>query len=322
MQSVATFGFLAVAAVAAPCLAAENPVQIKQLDDRLRVEINGQLFTEYYFKNVPRPFCYPVIGPENSPMTRNWPMKDAPNEEHDHKHHRSLWFTHGSVNGHDFWSEEKDFGKIVHDSFDEVRSGADTGVIRARNKWVAADGTLVCRDETTVRIYPPRSPAERVLDWEVTLHALDKDLTFGDTKEGSMALRLAETMRLQGKVGKGHIINSEGVKDGETWGKRAKWCDYYGPVEGNIVGVAIFDHPDNPRHPTWWHVRDYGLFAANPFGKHDFEKLKDKTAGNLVVSVGKSITFKYRFYFHEGDNEKGRVAERYDEYVKAAPGKL
>ena len=83
-----------------------------------------------------------------------------------------------------------------------------------------------------------------------------------------MAVRLNEVMRLtHGKAaGTGHIVQSTGVRDGATWGKRAEWCDYYGPVEGQVVGIAIFDHPSNPAHPTWWHVRDYGLFAANPFG--------------------------------------------------------
>ena len=52
-------------------------VQITRLDDRLRVEINGQLFTEYFFKDVPRPYCYPLIGPGGVAMTRNWPMKDT-----------------------------------------------------------------------------------------------------------------------------------------------------------------------------------------------------------------------------------------------------
>jgi hypothetical protein len=253
-------------------------------------------------------------------MTRNWPMKDTPGEAKDHKHHRSLWFAHGSVNGHDFWSEDKTFGKTVHDQFAEVKSGKDFGVIRSQNKWLTADGKQVCTDERTVRIYN-RPANERVLDFEITLHASDGELTLGDTKEGTMALRLAETMRLapnKDNVGKptGHIVNSEGVRDGETWGKPAKWCDYFGPVEGKTVGVAIFDHPRNPRYPTWWHVRDYGLFAANPFGKHDFEKLPDKTAGNLVVPAGQSITFRYRFYFHEGDEKQARVAERYAEYLK------
>jgi Family of unknown function (DUF6807) len=293
-------------------------VQITKLPDRLRIEINGQLFTEYHFKDVPRPYFYPVLGPGELPMTRNWPMKDGyPNESHDHRHHRSLWFAHGSINGYDFWSEEKGYGKTVHDKFAEIESGPKMGVFKEHNNWIAADGTLVCTDDRTVRIYNPGTAPERVFDIEVTMHALDTDLTFGDTKEGTMAIRLAPTLRLKGKVGRGHIINSEGVRDGQTWGKRADWCDYYGPVDRKIVGVAIFDDPRNPRHPTWWHVRDYGLFAANPFGEHNFENLKDKTVGNLVVPAGKSLTLRYRFYFHEGNADQAKVGEKYQQYVES-----
>ncbi len=311
-------GTLVLFGFAVACYAAPGPkgVRILEQPDRLRVEINGKLFTEYFFKDVPRPYCYPLIGPGELPMTRDWPMKDTANEEHDHPHHRSLWFAHGLVNGHDFWSEQKDFGKIVHDKFTEIKSGDDSGVIKSRNNWVAADGELVCTDERTLRFYATDS-GERMLDFEITLNAPGHEVTFGDTKEGTMAVRLAETMRLKGKVAGGHIVNSAGVRDGQTWGKRAAWCDYYGPVQGKTIGLAIFDHPDHPRHPTWWHVRDYGLFAANPFGQHDFEKLKDKSAGDLKISAGQSITFKYRFYLHEGDENQARVAEKYQEYIKA-----
>ena len=302
-------------------LAPGQGVLLTQLDDRVRVEINGQLFTEYIFKNTPRPYCYPVLGPEGLAMTRNFPMKDVPGEDRDHKHHRSFWFTHGSVNGLDFWSEDKQFGKIVCEKLTQVSSGKSAAVISSRNNWVAADGKLICTDDRTMRFYN-RPANERLVDFEITIHASNGQVVFGDTKEGSMALRLAETMRLKpnkenaGTPG-GHIVNSEGVRDNATWGKRAAWCDYFGPVDGKTVGVAIFDHPQNPRHPTWWHVRDYGLFAANPFGQHDFEKLSDKNAGNLVGPAGKSITFRYRFYFHEGDEQQAKVAERYQEYTKA-----
>ena len=295
--------------------ATNQGVEIKQLTDRLRVEIDGQLFTEYFFKDVPRPYCYPLIGPGNAEMTRNWPMKTTPNEEHDHPHHRSLWFAHGAINGQDFWSEEKGYGKTVHQAFAEIKSGQKSGEIRSSNKWVANDGTVVCTDDRTLRIYEPVSADERVFDFEITLHASNGAITLGDTKEGTMAIRLAETMRLKGPVGHGHIVNSAGVRDGDTWGKRADWCDYYGPVDGKILGVAIFDHPQNPRHPTWWHVRDYGLFAANPFGQHDFEKLQDKTAGNLTVQAGGNLTFRYRFLLHRGDEKQGRVAEHYRDYA-------
>jgi hypothetical protein len=153
-----------------------------------------------------------------------------------------------------------------------------------------------------------------MMDYEVTLTASQGDLVLGDTKEGTMAIRLAPTLRLKGRVGQGHIVNSEGVRDGDTWGKRADWCDYYGPVNGKTVGVAIFDNPKNPRHPTWWHVRDYGLFAANPVGQHDFEK-KPKGVGDLKIKAGDSLTFRYRFYFHQGTTEQADVAGRYAAYT-------
>ena len=152
------------------------------------------------------------------------------------------------------------------------------------------------------------------MDFDVTIHASHGDVTLGDTKEGSMAIRLAPTIRLQGEVGEGHIVNSEGDRDDTTWGRRAAWCDYYGPVKKNIVGVAIFDHPDNPRHPTWWHVRDYGLFAANPFGVHDFEG-KPPGTGDIYIASGENKTFRYRFFFHIGDEQEAKVAERYLEYA-------
>jgi len=288
-------------------------VKITEAGKKLKVEVNGKLFTEYNYQDVPRPFFYPVIGPTGANITRHWPMKDVNEDEaKDHVHHKSLWFTHGEVNGQDFWGEGGRSGKIVHDKFVKVESGAKAGVIEEQNKWVARDGKVVCTDTRTHKFY--NRPDGQMMDFEITIHASQGKVVLGDTKEGSMAIRLAPTMRLKGDVGKGHIINSEGDKDKSTWGKRAAWCDYYGPVEGKTVGVAIFDHPKNPKHPTWWHVRDYGLFAANPFGVHNFEGGK-KGIGDIVIEAGQSLTFKYRFYFHKGDAKQGQVAENYREYA-------
>jgi len=290
-------------------------VQITKFDDRLRVEIGGKLFTEYLFKDGPRPYCYPIIGPGDLPMTRNWPMKDLPDEDHDHPHHRSLWFAHGDMNGQDFWSESAKAGKTVHEKFLQISSGKKTGTIRSQNKWIAKDGKEIATDERTLRF--SGNADLKIVDYEITLRASNGDLKMGDTKEGTMAVRLAETMRLsqpKGKKGEGHIVNSEGVRDGETWGKRAKWVDYYGPVNNEIVGVAMFDHPKNPQYPTWWHVRDYGLFAANPFGVHDFEK-KPAGAGDYTIPAGKSATYRYRIIFHRGDEKQADIANLFKKYA-------
>ena len=255
-------------------------------------------------------------------MTRNFPMKKVEGEEADHPHHRGLWYGHRSVNGVSFWEETGKEGRMAHDKFLEIKSGKEFGLIKESTKWISTNGSLVCTDVRTIRIH--NSPSGPMLDFDVTITAPEKEVVFGDDKDGTMAIRIPESMRLakpkvkgqkKAAPGDGHIVLSTGVRDGETWGKRAEWCDYYGPVEGKTVGVAIFDHPSNPRHPTWWHVRDYGLFAANPFGKRNFEKLDDKEAGALKIAPHESATFRYRFYWHEGDEKAAKVAQHYTDYV-------
>jgi len=315
--------------------AAEDVKITETAPGRLRVEVNGELFTEYCFgtrdfpwmskdkegnavTNWPKHvFFYPLLGPGGTPMTRNWPMKETAEEERDHPHHRSLWYSHGAVNGIDFWAETPKSGSIVHDKFIEMQGGKESGVIRSANKWIAPNGETVMTDERTFRVYA-RPNNERLFDFEVTLKAPPgKEIILGDTKEGSMSIRVNEQMRLshgRGKPGKGHIVQSTGERDDKTWGKRAEWCDYSGPVDGKVVGISIFDHPSNPKHPTWWHVRDYGLFGANPFGVADFEK-KPKGTGDITIPAGGSVMFKYRFYLHEGDEQQAKVAERYKQYA-------
>lgn len=303
--------FLAGACFASSLAAEPDPyISVSPADGKVIVKAGDRLFTEYHYKDVPRPFLYPLYGPGELPMTRNWPMKDTGGEEKDHPHHKSFWFTHGDVNGVDFWADGDSKGKIQHAGFLKLCAGNE-GVIQTSNRWVAPSGKVICTDSRTLRFQV--NDSHRIIDYLITLYASNGEVTFGDTKEGSMALRLAETMRLKGKVGQGHIVNSAGDQDGKTWGKRAAWCDYYGPVNDQIVGVAIFDHPSNPRHPTWWHVRDYGLFAANPFGIHDFEK-KPAGTGDLRLPAGEQLTFKYRFLFHRGNEKEGKVAEHYQEF--------
>ena len=313
---------LSVMTLSSSTIGAAEGVQISQTPDKLRIEVNGEHFTDYCFSGAPHVYFYPLMGPGGVAMTRDFPMKKTEGEEQDHKHHRSLWFAHGDVNGVDFWSEEERAGSIRHVKFLEIQSGKFAGWIRSSNQWVNTEGGVVCTDQQVFRVYA-RPGNERVFDFEITLFAGKRDLLLGDTKEGTMAVRLNEALRLKpNKFNQdkpvGTILQSTGEKDDATWGKQADWCDYHGLINGKRVGIAIFDHPHNPRHPTHWHVRDYGLFAANPFGLHEFEK-KPKGTGNLVVPAGRSISFRYRFYIHEGDSAAAKVADRYLEYAKSNP---
>jgi hypothetical protein len=285
-------------------------VQLRKADDAVEINLDGRLFTRYVFKGAPKPYCYPIIGPTGKPVTRNYPMREVEGETKDHPHHRSFWFTFGEVNDVDFWSESAKAGKIVHKSFERMESGSVYGLLRTRNDWIAPDGKKVCEDTRELRIYHTKTG--RMMDFQVTVQATDGPVTFGDTKEGMMGVRVASSMDVD--RGQGHIVNSRGDRDADAWGKQAEWCDYYGPVDGKTVGITIMDHPSSFRHPTYWHVRTYGLFAANPFGLRDFKG--DKTVdGSYTIPKGRHISFRYRVFIHQGSTQDADIADMYAAYA-------
>jgi len=288
-------------------------VRLTKADDRIDVRIHGKLFTSYHFSpKQAKPFCFPVMGPTGKPVTRAYPMAKIKGETTDHKHHRSWYFAFGNVNGIDFWTERQKCGHIVHARFERLTSGPVFAEIRARNNWIAPNGKKVMEDRRSYRFY--NVPDHCLIDWQIQLWATEGPVKMGDTKEGMAAFRVAKTLRVKSRLG-GRIEDADRrVNERQCWGKRSPWCDYSGPVDGETVGIAFFDHPTSFRYPTYWMVRDYGLFGANPFGYSYF--LRDKTQdGSYRIPRGGHITFNYRIYIHQGRPGHARVGEKYENFV-------
>ncbi len=277
------------------------------------VKIDGELFTEYLTESRAKPILWPIIGPTGKPVTRAFPMEKIKGERWDHPHHRSLWFTHGDVNGVDFWAEGKYRGHIVHREFVRAES-TPAAVIETVNDWVDADGKKHLEDRRVLKFNAGDNT--RSIDFDITLTASEGPVVFGDTKEGTMGIRVATSMDVEqkGDKPKGHIVNSEGLENLAAWGKPAPWVDYYGTVDGDIVGIAVMNHPSSFRYPTSWHVRTYGLFAANPFGLHHFQNTKEHI-GEFTLPEGESISLRYRFLFHKGDEKAGHVSDAFKQYA-------
>lgn len=290
-------------------------VSAERSKDGVVVKIDGQPFTEYVTRSGSKPILWPILSATGLPVTRAYPMDPSKQEDKkDHIHHRSLWFTHGEINGVNFWAEEskkKDLGTIIHRRFVKTASGPQ-GLIVTENDWIGPDGQKkVCED--LCRFTFGADGANRWIDMTITLKASYGPVTFGDTKEGTFGIRVADTVRVTAKKG-GKIVNSEGLVDDAAWAQRASWVDYYGPIADQTIGVAVMNHPGSFRYPTYWHVRTYGLFAANPFGLKDFTK--GKLEGAFTLEEGKSITLRYRVLVHQGDEKQGKVAEAYAAFAK------
>jgi hypothetical protein len=284
---------------------------VKKTDGGVEVTIGDKPFTTYLFKSGAKPVLWPLLGPTDKEMTRAYPLREGdPNEKVDHIHQRSVWFTHGDVNGVSFWHETEGHGDIVHEEL-VAAEGGKTARIVTRNSWMSPKGEKLCSDVRTLTF--GGDDKQRWFDFDVVVTAEQDEVKFGDTKEGSFGIRVDEELKVDAKKG-GKIVNSDGLTDGQAWGKPAAWVDYHGPVDGEHLGIAILNHPSSLRFPTHWHVRTYGLFAANPFGLNDFTKGQSK--GDLVLKKGESFPLRYRVILHRGDEKAGNIAEQYAKYAE------
>ncbi|MDW7995299.1 MAG: PmoA family protein [Gemmatales bacterium] len=308
-----------------------QPVRISEEKDPFRLLVkrgDGSLLTAYYLDSqFPKPFLYPLTGPGGVEMTRAYPMiSDRPGETRDHPHQRSVWFTYGDVipegielkqrpkgvAGVDFWAETPLSGRIVCEQI-LLRQDGESGrpaVIRTRNSWQTADGRKILDEIRTLQVFD-LGQGESLLVFDFLLQATECDITFGDTKEGAFGVRVADSMTERAKKG-GVLTNADGKRTmAQCWGRRSAWCGYSGPVGERIVGLTLMDHPKNPS-PACWHARDYGLLAANPFGRQRSGFPDVQGQSDLIrLKKGETLRWRYGLLVHDGDSRQGRVAERY-----------
>ena len=304
-------------------LAGEDPVELRRQGNQIEILIGGRPFTTYYFDPaVAKPYVFRLRSAQGTVVTRGFPMvTDISGEDHDEPHQRALYFAHGDINGFDFWGEatfprwsrhsRATFGRTAFRKLEDMRSGAELGTLRAQFDLVTPDGQVI-GEET--QAYTFRGDAQsRIIDCEFTIRASHGPVKMGDTKEGTFAIRLVKAL----EPPPGHMMNSNGATDEKTiWGKRADWVDYSGTVEGEDVGIAVFDDPHNFRHPTYWHARRYGLLAANPFGAKEFTHDRHQD-GSYTIPAGESLTLVYRVLVHHGDYRQAQVAEAYRRYAES-----
>lgn len=293
---------------------ASNGVAFVPQGPNVKILVDGKELGVHRVDEGAKPFLFPLLGPSGDRLTRAFPMEDVEGEKRDHPHQRSFWFTHGDVNGVDFWSEMKDHGTIKETGRRIAVSGPVLGRLETKDDWIGPDGVKVCEDERVLTVYNTQSV--RILDFEVTIKATEGPVVFGDTKEGTFGVRVATSMdvdRKDGMGGSGKIRNADGLEDAATWSKASNWVDYSGTVNDKTVGIAILNSPSSYGFPTHWHVRTYGLFAANPFGLKDFGEDK---SGELKLAKGESVRFAYRLILHDGDADAAKIADQFRAYVE------
>jgi hypothetical protein len=323
-----------------PFISSPDHVQltVDESGRRVDVTIDGKPFTSYIWSDtVKKPVLYPIRDAHGTLVTRGWPMDPRPGERVDHPHHVGLWLNYENVNGIDFWnnsdaikaSDAPKMGTILHRRIVSTKPG-DQGHLVTESDWVLHDGTTLLRERTEYVF--AGDAASRTIDRITTLTALDKRVSFDDAKDGMLGMRVARQLELPATKAEvftdisgrktevpkldnagitGNYVTSEGKQGNDAWGTRGRWCVLTGKMGNDTISIGILDHPKNPGYPTYWHARDYGLFAANPLGQKVFSNGKE-TLG-FALDPKQSVTFRYRILIVDG----GLTPDRADREQKA-----
>lgn len=288
-------------------------IRIESTEQAVEVFFDNQLFTRLRTKEKSKPFLFPVLGPNQVQMTRQWPMEDSETSEPvDHPHHKGIWFSH-MISGVDFWTEKQ--GTVQLQTV-EVKKPDE---IRTKSHWIRTqDQAIILTDQTSYRF--GGDDQSRWIEVAITWVASHGEVVFQDTKEGTFAIRLPYTFQFDAARIRNHpqtigqARNQAGQKGAEIWGKPAKWVVYQGTIDHQDYAISIFDHPQNLRHPTTWHARDYGLFAANPFGLHDFQGTP-RGQGEYRLPANQSLRLIYRILMTAGSPEDRQIEQWYQAFV-------
>ncbi|HEY2582578.1 MAG TPA: PmoA family protein [Mucilaginibacter sp.] len=299
-------------------------IEKSKKENRVYIFIGGKPFTSFLYPDtLEKPVLYPLRTSNGTTVTRGFPLNPRPGEPTDHPHHLGLWFNFENVNGLDFWNnsyaipanKKSLYGWIRTDKIIEAKGGK-TGVLAYHANWTNQQKQVLM--EETTRFEFSGNENQRIIDRFTTLMA-DTAIVFNDAKDGMLGLRLAHELQIPAtedqqftdnkgnvtvvkagtdRIANGNYLTSAGKTGNDAWSTRGVWCKVFGKMGADSVSIAIIDHPNNPNYPTFWHARGYGLFAANPLGEKVFTN--GKSAKNLTLKKGESVTFKYRIVITNG----------------------
>ncbi len=268
-------------------------------EHQVSFQIEGEEKTRWHFgAEYPRPFFFPFSGPSGSPLTR---MGHPGAQNHDH--HRSVWFAHHDVNGISFWSDQAKT-QIRQKHWYRYRDGDKEAVMASVTGWYDEEDTEHLEQDIVAAILPLEE-GEFLLEIQITMRPGEgREATFlGKTNFGFLAVRVAKS--ISEYFGGGTLTNSE-EQTGESaiFGKPARWVDYSGSVavgkgssrKATTEGITYFDHPENPRYPSRWHVRSDGWMGSSFCMDEGFE-----------VTPENPLVLRYLLHSHGGEYDPDRA---------------
>jgi len=281
----------------------------RQTDSSLALLNHGRVVWQLNFnKKEGKPYFHPVGLIDGTVLT--W-LRPA-----DHRWHRALWFSWKYINGLNYWEENPTTGlsqgrtEIVF--IKAIPQDDYSARIAMKLSYHPPERSAVLTEWRYIQVSAPDEIGRYRIEWVSTFTAGDKNVLLDRTpipgeKDGKgfggyagLSVRMAKATRGW------QFVDSEGRKDKEAHGKRARWVDFSGEISGDkAAGITIFDHPENLRHPSPWYVAK-GMPYFSPAVL--FNKPYTLPAGNV-------LRLRYHILIHPGRPDKQLLEAEWKEYV-------
>jgi putative heme-binding domain-containing protein len=297
-----------------------TPITIRDNGRDLLIQCGDKEVATYIYRHdqVQRPFFAHVKAPSGTQLTRNFPPSAGDSKDHADMH-PGLWMAFGDISGEDFWRNK---GRVVHEKFVEKPiGGPGRGSFLQRKSYQRSDGSVVCVEDFRCTIHVLKEGY--LVDWHSTFSmppnsdkqstealasdSQDQVFYFGDQEEMGIGIRVATPIT---EKNSGQITDSKGRKGAKrVWSQSSAWCDYSGFIDNEPLGITLLCHPENFRE-SWMHARNYGLVAANAFGR---KAMKKGGSSKVIIRQGETLQLRYGILLH---GPKPDLNQMHREYVR------
>ncbi len=277
---------------------AETNYHWRHNDSSLALLKNNKVIWQFNYDDKQRkPYFHPLSLTDGTELTWLRPP--------DHPWHKALWFSWKYINGLNYWDWEKD-----------PETGRSEGITELLNVKTITNKDYSAKIESKIIYHPPGKPSVLTEKRMITVHPpdengcyrinwqsiftagnedviLDRTPIMGEHNGKSWGGYAGLSARLAKNASDWQVIDSQGRRDLEANEKHSRWLDFsLKTPSGNIGGIAMFDHPENPRHPSPWYV-----IMAEPMRYFSPAFLFYKP---YTLPAGKSLTLQYRILIHPG----------------------
>lgn len=303
-------------AVKSGASAKDSDVQLTQNDNRLDLKLSRRQVFSFVGKPVALPandikpvflrggYIHPIFTPSGRLVSDDYPP--------DHYHHHGIWFAWTKTQfegGHpDFWNVGDGTGRVDFEAIDESWSGPVHAGFKSRQQYVALTGPAprtALHEEWDVRLYNVGQNEKRYFLFDIVATqqcASSSSLTLEEYRYGGMGFRGHRDWKDKSKV---FFLTSEGKTRLDGNATRGRWCSIWGPVDGQLAGIAILDHPSNFRSP-----QPMRLNPDDPFFNY-----APSQSGQFEIKPGEKFVLRYRYLVSDGAPDTAELNRLWNDYA-------